>query len=350
MKKLVILVFMMLFLAPGMVLSQDMNQSTILFPDKTLGELNDSQTNSEVMFRLCAGEIEDHRASAVSAFMKDMLKAAMTGQLSGEDYENSLRISRALREKLAADSLEQPESKFFPKALTTLERFEKELQKRYLPLDGPVTDAIEKTLGEQFHNSIINSYPISSEEDQAMVEKIASSIFDIAKKSRKFGAYKVFAINMVENGQEVPNAFAAPGGYVYVTSALLRMMKSDESMLAFVVGHEAGHHVSQDSSAKLKRSIGFIPLKLIPGVKKLIARYVEAPIGRKAEYRADMLGTVYTREDGKDPKAGINFLKVLSDLFGNLEPGAYGDHPSNSDRIAAIEKFLSQDKKGASIN
>jgi hypothetical protein len=48
--------------------------------------------------------------------------------------------------------------------------------------------------------------------------------------------------------------------------------------------------------------------------------------------------------------AGIVFLKKLTDIYGNLDPGPYGDHPSNSDRIASIKKYISETIKPVNDN
>lgn len=121
----------------------------------------------------------------------------------------------------------------------------------------------------------------------------------------------------------VENAFAVPGGYVYITRQLMGLM-DDESELAFVLGHEAGHiaanHAQQRKSAQARNSIlgalGAILGSAIggQGLGNLIMQGSQAwtlSFSRDQEYQADTLGTRYVTAAGYDPLGGARVLAAI---------------------------------------
>jgi predicted Zn-dependent protease len=124
----------------------------------------------------------------------------------------------------------------------------------------------------------------------------------------------------------VENAFAVPGGYVYITRQLMALME-DESHLAFALGHETGHiaadHARARQSAARRNSISGIFGALLGsvlggGMGSAIAQMSQqraqlATLGfsREQEYQADMLGTRYMVGAGYDPAGGPGILAAL---------------------------------------
>lgn len=121
----------------------------------------------------------------------------------------------------------------------------------------------------------------------------------------------------------VENAFAVPGGYIYVTRQLMGLM-DDESELAFVLGHETGHiaanHAQARKSAATRNSILGVLGAIIGNVVgngslgNLAQQYAQvATLGfsRDQEYQADTLGTRYILSAGYDPLGGAKILAAL---------------------------------------
>lgn len=121
----------------------------------------------------------------------------------------------------------------------------------------------------------------------------------------------------------VENAFAVPGGYIYITRQLMGLM-DDESELAFVLGHEAGHiaanHAQARRSAATRNSIlgvlGAILGSAIGGnafgnLLSQTAQLRTLSFSRDQEYQADTLGTRYIVAAGYDPLGGANILESL---------------------------------------
>ena len=134
------------------------------------------------------------------------------------------------------------------------------------------------------------------------------------------GVYAFTALN-----SPVANAFAVPGGRVYVTRQLLALMNS-EAELAFVLGHEAGHIAADHSAGRQNRSLwaqlGALVLGAVTGSGELaqlaggLGQQVILSYSRGQEFDADRLGIRYMAAAGYDPLAAAGILATL---------GAYGD-------------------------
>ncbi|HEX8447416.1 MAG TPA: M48 family metalloprotease [Sphingomonas sp.] len=159
-----------------------------------------------------------------------------------------------------------------------------------------------------------------------------------------------FTIALLNTSEE--NAFAIPGGYVYVTRQLLALMNS-EAQLASVLGHEVGHVAARHSTKRNNRSsIGSV---LAAGVGLLTgsdllgqaagygAQLYTLGYSRSQEYQADALGVRYITAAGYDPFAAAAMLDELdaetrlqAELAGrnaNAVPSWARTHPNGPDRV-----------------
>lgn len=182
---------------------------------------------------------------------------------------------------------------------------------------------------------------------QAYVNKVGQSV---AKYSGRENMVYHFAVL----DSPVINAFALPGGYIYVTRGILAQMNS-EAELAFVLGHEIGHvaakHGAQRMSQLQGASIGLSILALALGkeadnYQMWIGKVVELSIlgyGRKNELEADGLGVQYASKSGYHLKSGALFLETLK----KQEPYArdwlsqiHSSHPPTDERLALVQKQI----------
>ncbi len=152
------------------------------------------------------------------------------------------------------------------------------------------------------------------------------------------------------------NAFALPGGYVYVTRGILALL-NDEAELAGVLGHEIGHVAERHSVQQLSAAMGLqlTSLALSTAVQggsgmqqlsNLLLTGIFHGYGRKKEFRADSLGQDYMTRAGYDPFAAVDFLRALK----RTEP-APGDpvthwltatHPYASERIEKAGRYAGE--------
>lgn len=153
---------------------------------------------------------------------------------------------------------------------------------------------------------------------------------------------------------EMENAFAVPGGYVYITRGLLALINS-EAELAGVLGHEIGHIVNRDSAALMSRGM-VAQLATLAGVAGAAAsssasggdlavatnqlfNSIMLGFSREREYMADEQAVEYTFKAGYDPRQITNFMRNLS----RTSQGPAGvqqylsTHPYIFDRIARVE-------------
>ncbi len=158
------------------------------------------------------------------------------------------------------------------------------------------------------------------------------------------------------------NAFALPGGYVYLTRGLMAYL-DDESELAGVLGHEIGHvtarHAAQAYTRQAQANIGLMILSIfVPstqpftelGASGLSVLFLKH--GREAELEADRLGVEYGSGAGYDPTGVPRFLSTLARVDALSERGVpnwLSTHPDPGARVQKAEplagKFVSADAK-----
>jgi predicted Zn-dependent protease len=131
------------------------------------------------------------------------------------------------------------------------------------------------------------------------------------------------ALHVTTLNSAVENAFSVPGGYVYVTRQLMTLM-SDESELAFTLGHEIGHiaanHAHIREQYARRNSLGifgqivgaiFGP-SIIGSVLQARAKLDTLSFSREQEYQADTLSLRYMIRAGYDPAGGPGILAALA--------------------------------------
>jgi len=156
----------------------------------------------------------------------------------------------------------------------------------------------------------------------------------------------------------VVNAFALPGGYIYITRGLLAYLNS-EAELAAVLGHEIGHvtarhSVRQQSTAAVTGILGAVIAAStgVQGVDTLTDMAGTAIVrgyGREHELEADRLGAEYMARSGYDPDAMLEVVGVLKNQEAfeklaaakegreaNVYHGLFSTHPDNDTRLQEV--------------
>lgn len=149
------------------------------------------------------------------------------------------------------------------------------------------------------------------------------------------------------------NAFALPGGQIFITVGLLKRLDS-EGQVAGVLGHEIGHVVARHSAeqmAKQNLTQGLVGAAAVAGgdytsaqYAQMIGNMVNLKYGRGDELEADELGVRFMSQAGYNPESLIDVMKVLEQASGgSSQPEFTSTHPSPQNRIekikAAIEKY-----------
>lgn len=194
----------------------------------------------------------------------------------------------------------------------------------------------------------------------AYVEQVGKRVAVQSGLSNAQGDFTVALLN-----SPVENAFAIPGGYIYVTRQLVALMNS-EAELASVMGHEVGHVAARHSAGRNRTaSIGGVLAGIVGAVagNGAIGQLVGAgaqqaaglytlKYGRDQEYAADALGVRYIAKAGYSPFAAADMLAQLeaettlqSRIAGrdaNAVPGWASTHPNGVERIRRAEQLAQQ--------
>ena len=151
-----------------------------------------------------------------------------------------------------------------------------------------------------------------------------------------------------------PNAFAAPGGFIFITRGLLAMMRN-EAELATVLGHEIGHVTARHSVSMMsKAQLGQIGLGVGSIISPTVAQFGELAAGglqllflsysRDDERQADDLGYRYALTQGYDVREMVKVfvsLQQTSKLAGDSPiPNWLSSHPYPAERIVRIDKRI----------
>ena len=221
-----------------------------------------------------------------------------------------------------------------------------------VPATAQSISASDKQLGAQANPQLLAEFGGKYAGPQAAyVEQVGKRV---AVQSGLSNAQGDFTVALLDS--PVENAFAIPGGYIYVTRQLLALMNS-EAELASVMGHEVGHVAARHSAARNQRAtIGGVLAAVVgaaagngaigqlagtaarSGAQLYVLKY-----GRDQEYAADGLGVKYITAAGYDPFAAADMLAQLdaqSTLTaeiggrgGQQVPSWASTHPNSAERV-----------------
>ena len=213
----------------------------------------------------------------------------------------------------------------------------------------------EIAVGRQADEQVKKQYQVF--ESKALQDYVNRVGQRLAKQSHRPGLHYRFT---VLDTPEI-NAFALPGGYVYITRGIMAYLNS-EAELAAVVGHEIGHvtarHGVRQQSAAQAANIGltiasiFVPqinTNLGQNLANLMGGALLSGYGREQELEADRLGAQYLARADYDPQAIISVLRVLKNQElkdielakqEGREPrrysGLFATHPDNDTRLKEV--------------
>lgn len=208
----------------------------------------------------------------------------------------------------------------------------------------------EIDMGRSIAESIEKNPDIRLDSDPLMAERVREVGKRIAAVSDRKEVNYTFHI--IYKDKDEVNAFALPGGYVFIFKGLLDKVENDDE-LAAIIAHEIGHVVARHSVKRLQGGVGYSILQILmvaAGSKVQDARRIDAAFGqlimsysREDEALADRIAVKYLKEAGFNPMAMIDFLKKLQKV--NKEAPIrpyryYRSHPYIADRIRMVKQEL----------
>ena len=238
---------------------------------------------------------------------------------------------------------------------------------------GAYTWAQERQIGTEADQQIVAQYGVY--DDPAL----AAYVSGIAQNTLETSAYSApttpaeirstpFTFRVLDS--PVVNAFALPGGYVYVTRGLLAYL-NNEAQLSVVLGHEIGHVLARHGSQQAQRAqlgqFGVLGAAVLGGIVTGNGRVAEGiaqyggqgaqlllmSYGRDAEREADQAGVAYAGFAGYDATQASGFFRSLQRLgaeSGSAVPNFLSTHPDPGERAQTILQLAAQGQNGTTVD
>ena len=192
----------------------------------------------------------------------------------------------------------------------------------------------------------------ANQNDQATLDQLGNEIVQSSPAGRTPYEYDFHLLA----DQETINAFALPGGQIFITRALYDKLQT-VGQLAGVLGHEIGHVVARHSAehiAKAKLTEGLTGAAVIATydpdnpasvgsaqVAMLIGQLVNLKFGRDDELESDFLGVCFMNQAGYDPNEMMEVMQILAaSSEGGRPPEFFSTHPNPESRITRIQEAI----------
>jgi predicted Zn-dependent protease len=214
----------------------------------------------------------------------------------------------------------------------------------------------EVALGLQSAPKVATQFGGLSEDPalQALVRGVGERI--VSRSAAKDTPYK-FSFSLLKDDRTV-NAFALPGGPIFITRALLSRL-GNEAQLAGVLGHEVGHVVGRHSAEKIAKSrlgqqlVGALGVAtsdergrgsaMAQMAGQMANQMIQLRYGREDELQSDTLGVRFMSESGYDPRALINVMEILASVGGGKrQPEFMSSHPDPGNRSGEIRNEIAK--------
>ncbi len=215
-----------------------------------------------------------------------------------------------------------------------------------------ISESQEIAQGKQYHQTILAQYGAYDDPElQAYVNDIGQKL--AAKSHRSHLKFHFTVLDAPEI-----NAFALPGGYIYITRGIMAYLNS-EAEIAGVLGHEIGHvtarHSVRQQSGQFASSLLNVVVAVTTGSESLgqlssqLSTGIVRGYGRKHELEADKLGAKYLHKIGYNPESMLEVIGVLKDQEiyeralakkqnreANVYHGVFSTHPKNDKRLKTV--------------
>jgi predicted Zn-dependent protease len=208
-----------------------------------------------------------------------------------------------------------------------------------------VSEAQEIAMGKEADQEVVAAYGLYPDPKvQAYVDELGKRLAAKSERPSLPWAFKVVDDPAV-------NAFALPGGYIYVTRGILTYLRSEAELVA-VLGHEIGHVTARHAASQMsKQQLAMGGLIAGMAVKPELQRFgglaqqglglLFLKFGRDDENQADELGLRYMTREGYDPREMLAVFGVLDRVTraegGGRMPDWLSTHPSPENRLRRIQ-------------
>ena len=215
-----------------------------------------------------------------------------------------------------------------------------------------ISESEEYFIGRSVAAQILGRYtPLDDPKLNFYVQRVAQSVAMASDRPATFKGYHV----QVLDSDEV-NAFAAPGGFIFVTKGLLKLVHTEDE-LACVLAHEVAHVAKKHGLQAIKSSrltsafallgtaaaqqytsgqVAQLTTAFSGTVDDVVKSLVTDGYSRSKEYEADKFGAQYARNANYDPRALKTFLTRMDQAGAAQGGGMFKTHPKASKRVDAL--------------
>jgi predicted Zn-dependent protease len=209
---------------------------------------------------------------------------------------------------------------------------------------------LELQYGKLLSQKILTTYPLYKNDKATLyVNKVGKSVALFAGRPELTYHFAILNTNSV-------NAFAAPGGYIYITKGALKIMEN-EAQLAAVLAHEIGHvnnrHIMKQLPPPRETGAASAISSLLVSQGTIVSSAMNESVAGasnllfvrgykiKDEYEADLSAIDYLDAAGYNPASLISFLQAI-DSFKKKQSSTqvYHTHPPNNERITRLSTYI----------
>ena len=149
-----------------------------------------------------------------------------------------------------------------------------------------------------------------------------------------------------------PNAFALPGGFIFISRSIIELCRWDGSEMAFILAHEMGHVIRGHAIERIVANSAVSAVSRTTAVRGVLGgwlrtvgvQFLQTAYSRDQELEADRLGVRLMEAAGYDPEASMRLLARLAELKQSSDPLKLGEyfstHPNSEVRIRSIRHYL----------
>jgi len=275
--------------------------------------------------------------TGMSGFLDDLLKSPPPKkQQSPPPQEGSSEESSDVIQGLGeAFGLKKKKIDLFQKGLGVVEALQPIGEEEEITLGEAVAVEAFSRFGGEYSNPAWTRY----------INLVGETIAEVS--DRPTLNYHFAILNSTEQ-----NAFATPGGYIFITVGLLKTLKN-EAELAGVLAHEVAHVTKQHMLETIRRGavLGSVSEFTLTAMKKnpemfssVIDEMTEVlftkGLDKDKEFEADVVGVDYAYRAGYHPQGLRDYLQTLSKEEGHVQSKFFTTHPSTTVRISKIDSLL----------
>ena len=187
---------------------------------------------------------------------------------------------------------------------------------------------VEKQLGQSVKDQQLQSY----------LDSVGQKIVRVCHTPTEGFSYKAIDSNTV-------NAFALPGGYIYITTGLLKALNT-EAQLASILAHETAHVTARHSAVTMSRDliinagVSAVGEGMAGTAASIITQLQGMSYSREHERQADQIGLDYLVKAGYTPYGIIETMEILQRQSGSRTIEFFSTHPNPENRIGYLQKEI----------